>query len=224
MFSEATGKDAWLLSRRGKFTASESWKLLTAAKGELFSKGALTYIEEKAIEICTNIYEQPKLDNLDNFLHGKRYEYPAYEFYIEQTRDHNMRYLGVENPVFLTYGKDAGGSPDCIKGNGLKVLSGLEIKCPKNPKTHWLYQTKLSDGWDLKDRVFPHYVQCQVLMMATESPVWHWISFDERYKVKRKRGKLIEVKAEKIFQDRMEIIFMQAAAERDKMIDKFLNS
>lgn len=223
MFSEATGKDAWLLQRRGKFTASEAWKLLKGEKGELFGKGALTYIEEKAIELCTEIYEQPKLDNLDNFLHGKRYEYPAYEFYVKHTRDTSMRYLGVENPIFLTYGKDAGGSPDCIKGNGIKVLSGLEIKCPKSPKVHWQYH-QLKDGWDLKDRVFAHYVQCQVLMMATESPVWNWISFDERYKEVRKRGKLIEVKAEKKFQDNMEIIFLQAAAERDKMIDKFLNS
>lgn len=224
MFREAEGKDKWMMERRGKFTGSECYKLLKeGGKNEMFAPVGLTYIEEKAMELCTNVFENGKLDNVKGFLHGRRYEEPAFRHYKRVTGNSSMRYFGTDHPLFLEHDKDSGCSPDGLMGEGQLIHLGLEIKCPESPKTHWNY-CKFKDQWDLKENVIEHYAQCQMLILVTKAPMVHWVSFDERYKDERKKMKLLEILPESKFLDTLEIRLMQAARERDRMIYKFLNS
>lgn len=218
-------KDAWFSERQGKFTASEIHKIMPIKnpKGnEFFSSGAWTYIEKKAIETVTVFYENPALEYVKSLRFGKDLEQTAFDAYCKATGVSSMRYFGTEQPIFLTLDKDSGGSPDGIMGNGLDIQVGLELKCPLNSANHWAYW-KYKNQWDLKDNSPEYYAQVQMLLMITKSPVWHWVSFDERFKEPRKRIKLIEVEKDQIFQDNLEIRLMQAVKERDKMIKDFLN-
>lgn len=224
MFKEAGGKDAWLMERRGKFTASECSKLLLPGpKGAMFSVGGMTYIEAKAIEIVTDVWENPKLEFAKPILWGKRYEQPAFEFYIDRTGLKDMRYFGTEDPLFLELNQNAGGSPDGLMGVGADVKLVLELKCPEQSKTHWGY-CKFKGQYDLKDNVMEYYAQVQMLLMITGAPLCHWISFDERFKDHKKKMKLIEIIPEERFQQELSIRLEEAAIRRDDMVNQFLNS
>lgn len=223
MVNEPSGKDLWYAERLSKFTASEIYKLLTYSKDNLFSKGAFSYIKKKAIEACTCYWENEQLEFVKPLLWGKRYEQPAFEAYIKYTGFKDMRYFGTENPIFLTYNQESGGSPDGLLGDGIKIKVGLELKCPFSSSTHFDYHS-YKNQWDLKDNVPEYYAQIQFLLMITKSPLWHWVSFDERFKEPKKRIKLIEVESDSRFQNDLEIRILQAIVERNKMVKEFLST
>jgi hypothetical protein len=217
------GRTQWLLEKRGKFGASEDYKLMVDGKGEMFSKGAWSYIEKKFIEMCTEIWEDPKMEFVEPLFWGNNYELAAFNHYQEVTGNVSMRYFGTENPIFLTHTPDSGGSPDGIMGEGTKIHVGLEVKCPLNSARHVFY-SKMKDQYDLKDEMPAYYTQCQKLLMITGGSVWHWISFDDRFKNHNKKMKLIEIYPDYKFQEKLEMKIMQAVIERNKMIEEFLNS
>ena len=47
----------WLQERRGKFTASDFYKLMTYEHKPEFPKGAMTYVTEKVVETLTEMDE-----------------------------------------------------------------------------------------------------------------------------------------------------------------------
>lgn len=216
-------KDQWFVDRWGKFTASEIHKLLSKGRGdEMFGAGAMTYIKKKAIEKETTFWENPKLEHVKSLLWGKRYEEPAFNHYLKMTKNVDMRYMGTETPLFLTYNDDSGGSPDGLLGDGEIIHLGLELKCPQDSGVHWDY-LGLKDQLDLKQYSIEYYSQVQFLLMITKAELFHWVSFDERYIDVKKRMKLIEVKPDKPFQANLDIRIKQATKERDNLI-QMINS
>src|SRR3954470_16749909 len=118
MIDKDSAIDEWFIARWTKFTASENYKLLqSGTAGAIFGSGALSYIKQKALEMSTQMWERPELEEHKALLHGKMYEYPAYKAYIETTKNYNMKFLGTDTPMFMEYDKlpnECGGSPDVI--------------------------------------------------------------------------------------------------------------
>ena len=210
-------KDRWAQDRWGRFTASEMHKLFSKGNGKMFGAGAKTYIRKKAIEKMTVFWENPKLEFVKPLLWGRRYEQPAFEHYVRMTGNIDMRYMGTEAPLFLSWGEDAGGSPDGILGEGEVIHLGLELKNPLDSSVHWDF-LQLKDQWDLKEYAFDYYVQAQTLLKITNAPLWHFVSHDERYKEIRKRMALIEIKPDLPLLRELEVRKAQAIVCRDRII------
>jgi len=214
--------DRWHLARWSCFTASENYKLLAPAKGNaMFGDGALTYIEQKALEMTTRMHERPELDEAKSILHGRAHEYPAFVEYRERTGYHSFTYLGDDNPMFYPYrplAEESGGTPDCgnITTEGL-IDIGAEIKCPKNPINHFR-RLKWKDQWDVYKEYIQCYTQCQFLMMCTGAKQWDFVSFDDRQIVRSKKIKIIEIKPDKNFQNNLEVRLRQAIKEKYRII------
>lgn len=220
--------DKWHLQRWSKFTASENYKLLSGGrKGEMFGDGAITYIKQKAMEMSTSMWERPELEEVKSLLHGKMYEYPAYDAFITSTHNYSMEYMGTDNPIFLEYELlkgESGGSPDIINRNSTGAIdAGAEIKCPKNPMVHF-ERLIWKDQWDIKENYIQCYTQIQNLLLISKAFVWYFISFDERQKIKSKQCKIIEVKPDKKFQDNLDIRLQMAVKEKYLLFDKYMNA
>ena len=217
--------DQWLSKRRGKFTASEAYKLLGPKKGDaMFGAGANTYIKQKAIEMTTKIWERPELEEVESLLHGRAHEYPAYDMYVKTTRNRDLIYLGDENPVFFPHsvlGEEFGGTPDSaiITSEG-HIPFGVEIKCPKNPDVHF-ERLKWGTQWDLKENYILGYTQIQSLMMCTGAQEWHFVSYDDRQILKAAKIKIIEVKPDISFQNTLEVRVRQAIKEKYRLISEY---
>lgn len=214
--------EQWHLERRGKFTASEMYKLLIGGKGgTMFGEGAMSYIEAKAIEMTTTMWERPELEETKSILHGRVHEYPAYQMYVQQTKNFSMEYVGPEDPVFLPYEtipEECGGTPDCVSfSKSGAVEFGAEIKCPVNPAYHFR-RLKWKDQWDVKDGYPLVYAQIQTLLMITNAIEWHFVSFDDRQMYKPSKIKIIPVLPDKKFQDNLEIRLRQAIKEKYRLI------
>lgn len=222
MIDSIDSKDRWLLARRGRFTASEIGKLLSVGKGtEMFGTGALTYIRQKAIEKMTVVWERYELEEVKSLLHGKVHEQPAFEHYKKVTGYYAMRYFGSEEPVFLEFDENSGGSPDGLMGEGTIIHRGLEMKCPKNSDVHLDY-LEFKDQWDLRNYNMSYYAQIQFLLMITKAPVWDFCSFDDRFIAPKLKSKVIEVLPDKKFQDNLEIRIKMAVKKRDELISTLM--
>lgn len=214
--------DQWHMKRRGRFTASECFKLLVPGKEQMFSPGGWSYIDQKAIEMTTKIWQRPELEEVESLLHGKAHEYPAYDAYIKATRNTDLIYTGEENPVFIPHPiltDEFGGTPDAIITDGSIIPFGIEIKCPKNPGVHQK-RLKWKSQWDIKEKYMLVYAQIQALLMCTSAPEWHFVSYDERQILKAARIKIIEVKPDKSFQNTLEIRIKQAIKEKYRIISE----
>jgi hypothetical protein len=224
MISAIDPLDQWYLARHSKLTASENYKLLTPAKANNYwSDGANTYIEQKALEAVSDMWERPELEEVKSLLWGKVYEQPAYESFVRETKNYSMTYLGSENPVFLEYEplkEESGGTPDVLNIlNDGSVDAGAEIKCPRNPVYHFR-RLSWKTQWDLREGYPLCYTQIQNLMLITGASVWFFMSFDDRQKIKSKKSKIIEVLPDKKFQDNLDIRLRQAVKEKYKMISE----
>lgn len=216
--------DAWHLQRYGRFTASMIYRLNTPGKSLAgFDSYGASYIEDKVIERLKPLTQRPELEYVESLMHGKQYEEHAYEWYLSESKNYNMTYFGESNPVFLEFNKYSGGSPDGLMGEGEIIHCGLEAKCPSNSKNHYKY-CGWKDQWDLKEGRKEYYGQCQFLMMTTKAPVWHFVSFDESFYNKNKRGKIIEIKPDQKYQDNLQIRLINAEKEVNRLIEEFNNS
>lgn len=215
--------DKWHLERHSRFTSSENWKLLaTGSDGKGFSVGGWTYIRQKALETVTVLWERPELEFVKSFLHGKIYEEPAFNRYVSETKNYNVKYFGSENPVFLAFNDFSGGSPDALMGTAKEIHLVPEIKCPKNSSVH-MENLELKTQWDLKEKRIALYTQIQDLMRISGAPLGHSISYDERFRNPKLQIKIIEVLPDKKFQDNLEIRIAMAQKEKLKIIDRLQN-
>lgn len=227
MINQIDPIDNWHLQRWSKFTASENYKLLIGGnKNEMFGVGAMSYIKQKSMEMSTRMWERPELEEVKSLLHGKMYEYPAYDSFVTITKNYSMEYMGTDNPIFLEYEMlkgESGGSPDIVnRDNSKKIDAGAEIKCPKNPLIH--YERLLwKDQWDIKENYSQCYCQIQNLMLITGAFIWYFISFDERQINKSKQCKIIEVKPDKKFQDNLDIRLQMAVKEKYILFNRYMN-
>lgn len=215
--------DKWHLDRHSNFTSSENWKLLGVGKdGTGFSQTGLTYIMQKAVDTMTVLSERPELENVKSFLHGKMYEEPAFNRYVSDTKNYNMRYFGSENPVYLKFNDHSGGSPDSLMGQADVIHLVGEIKCPKNSNIHF-ENLEFKTQWDLKEKRLPLYTQVQDLMRITGALLGHSISYDERFKNRKLQIKIIEILPDKKFQDNLEVRIYNAQKEKLKIIERLQN-
>jgi hypothetical protein len=211
--------DAWFMQRHSRFTASMAYKLLIPSKdGSLFSAGAMTYIREKAVETLTVLQERPQLEFVESLIHGKAQEYNAFMAYVNATGNHDMRYFGTENPLYLSINEYSGGSPDGLMGEETRIDLGLELKSPYNSANHFKY-LQFKSQWDLKEQRIEYYTQIQMLMMAMNTDTFHFGSFDDRFKKKEHQLKILEVKKDQKFQDNLEMKLHLAQKEKLKIIN-----
>lgn len=221
--------DQWLLDKRGKFSASVAWKLLSKGKsGEMFGDGAWTYIKKMAAEMMTHIWDNGnKGDEIEPMLHGKVHEYPAYQYYIQQTNNFSVKYFGDQHPIFITHPDlpdEFGCSPDAgaITDDGTISL-GLEIKCPFDSLIH-LERLGWETQWDLYTDYPAAYTQIQASLMCTGAEEWHFISFDERQIVEPLRGKIVQVLDDFKLQDNLNIRVRQAIKEKYRIISRWMGT
>jgi hypothetical protein len=224
---QAENIDEWFQKRWGKFTASTNYKLLIGGAGSsMFGPGAMTYIKEKALEMCSSMNERPELDEVKSILWGNAHEYPAYEWYVNQTRNTSMIYLGQDNPLYLEYeplAKESGGSPDIISiTSDAKVNRGAEIKCPKTQMLHF-DRLLWTSQWDILQHYPSCYCQIQNLLMITGADAWDFVSFDDRIRKYEKKGKIIEVKPDKKFQDNLDLRLRMAIKKKYEELEKRMN-
>lgn len=216
--------DSWYLKRWSRFTASENFKIAVPGSAtEMFTPGGKTYIEQKALEAVTRMWERPELEEAKSLLHGKMYEYPAYQEYVDVTRNFDMEHIGDANPMFfplMEFEAEAGGTPDMISISDDQVVThGGEIKCPKNPMFHF-QRLSWKDMWDIKEGYPLVYYQIQMLMMCTGATEWDFVSFDERMIRKRDRIKIITVKPDAKYQSNFPLRLHAAVKEKYKIISK----
>ncbi len=227
MFDKNDEKDKWFLERWTKFTASENYKLLGNSNGKVFTPGGYTYIEQKALEMVTTMWERPELEENKNLLHGKMYEYPAYKAYIDVTKNYSMKYLGSDTPLFLEYERlkgESGGSPDVVNINSSSKVDALaEIKCPRNPMNHFK-RLKWKTQWDIKENYIECYCQMQNLLLITGGTLCQFISYDERMKTSTSKIKIIDVYPDKKFQDNLHFRLVKAIEEKYLVLDEYMNS
>ena len=149
--------DEWHKQRKGKFTASEIYKLMgIKALGET-GKG---YAFDKAIEELYGETEETFVSY--DMQRGIELEPLAFAKFQELE---DPEFLQVETCGFFNFGEDAGASPDGLVGED----AILEIKCPK-PSTFF----KLVATNEIKDQ---YLYQMQLQMMATNRNKAHFFNY-----------------------------------------------
>lgn len=162
------GSIEWFEARIGKFTASEIYRLMTDPKGSAeFSKGAMSYIIEKASERITGYSNRDF--NSDAMAFGNEQEPKARMIYEIETGK-TIQEVGFYSPMLLPY---FGASADGL----IPGERGIEIKCPyETSQALKLYLCKTSD--ELKKENPGYWWQCQAGMLAYDLPVWDFICYD----------------------------------------------
>lgn len=165
----------WYEARRGKFTSSEIWKLVTeprskAAKeaGEL-SQTAESYIMEVYAEIITGVSADSSSASMQ---WGIDHEDAAKQVYTSRT---NKEIIPCS---FIEFNQFTGGSPD-----GLIAETGMiEIKCPYNSGVHAknLINSK-NTALDFKANYKEYYWQVQSNLMVTGRAWCDFVSYDPRF-------------------------------------------
>jgi putative phage-type endonuclease len=149
--------DEWHEQRKGKFTASEVYKLMgIKALGET-GKG---YAFDKAIEELYGETEETFVSY--DMQRGIELEPLAFAKFQELKES---EFLQVETCGFFNFGESAGASPDGIVGED----AILEIKCPK-PSTFF----KLVATNEIKDQ---YLYQMQLQMMSTNRNKAHFFNY-----------------------------------------------
>lgn len=180
------GSDLWVSERKGLFTASENFKLMSdpRSKAEQFSDGAYTYILEKVAEEITG--EEKFTPDTWDMKWGKEQEPIARvkfeEYLLGMGTPITIQEAGF-HPHLMNEQKVAGASPD-----GLIFLEemtapsyGLEIKCPSNPANHVEY-CLITNAEYMKKYFKNHYWQIQTGMMATGLNKWFFVSYQPKVK------------------------------------------
>ncbi len=180
LIASAQNSRAWDKVRLGRFTGSGLGKLFTEprsvkdrAEGKL-SMTAITYIEEKAMEVITGDAQGEFSSRATDW--GNEWE--------EHALNKLAQAIGCPEdklklkPPFKLYGDYSGASPDAyMEYKGIQV--GAEIKCPYNSVNH-LRHSRVKNAADLKEHDADYYWQCQANMFFHKIPLWLFASFDPR--------------------------------------------
>ncbi len=143
--------------RKGKFTASEIWKLFVEPrkKTEEWSETAKTYILEKAVEQATGYRKKISSKEME---HGIMTEPEAFENWIKVT---GVPYAYTAKE-FFEISPIAGASPDGVLYDGLDIISVCDIKCPQ-PLT---FMELIAERPEVDTKYF---YQIQMQMLATNA-------------------------------------------------------
>ena len=168
----------WYEARRGRFTGSEVWKLMTeprtkAAKdsGELSEK-AKTYTNQVLAEVITGITPDISSASMQWGIEHEREAKEVYQSYFSEA---------IEDCDFISDGRYGGGSPDGFIGK-----DGIaEIKCPYNSGIHLencAFAFGLPSAASFKEQYKEYYYQIQNNLKVTGRKFCRFISFDPRFK------------------------------------------
>jgi hypothetical protein len=184
MESNEQKSTGWFEERRGKFTASEFFKLMTSgrAKDQLFGATALDYIDEK-VEIITS----GDMNDFGSFAGNKATEWGEYWEPVAREKFTEKTGIVVTEVGFIQIEERLGGSPDGITEDAI-----IEIKCPFASKNH-TSNLFIEDQWGLKSEHKEYYIQMQVNMMAAKKEKGYFISYDSRKLQPSLSLKIIEV-------------------------------
>lgn len=170
----------WYRVRLGRFTGSEVGRLMKSGRGkdDIFSKDALTYINEVVAERMLN----PSVVMVDGLFEEYLMQVTASSKALAWGNDQEMNARGLYASItkrkvtscgaiqFCDYFAD---SPDglCIEDNG-----AIEIKCPQN-KTHTDYLVGIHDAESLKAIKPEYYWQCMAHMTVSGADWCDWMSY-----------------------------------------------
>ncbi|WP_404812041.1 lambda exonuclease family protein [Capnocytophaga canimorsus] len=175
----------WLKQRQGKFTASNIHRLMTYEDKDELPKGALTYIEEVAIDILTEGKGNDHYLSSD-MERGNEMELTAVERFEQIT---GLKcYATGDNQQFIKQNDYLGGTPDGLINNDALI----EVKCPKS-KTHFFNLNNLKNANDLKKHYKEYYWQIQANLSVTNRKTAYFISFDDRFLNEEQQILIIEV-------------------------------
>lgn len=169
----------WFQLRKGCFTASEIWKIMTEprSKKDQFSKTAETYILEKVHEFLSNEVKS----GVDNYATqwGVEYEPLALKWYGKKTG------FALIDPYLVFHESIEGFSctPDCFVEETLhtaEISKGLvEVKCPAKGANH-LEHCIISSPEFFKQHHPEYYWQIMAQMNITKTEWCDFVSFDPR--------------------------------------------
>lgn len=220
----------WKRKKWGMFSASLIHHLLipgTADKKtglkDSFGKGALTYIHQIASQSYIEFNDEEDGAESFSMKEGKRREPISAGHYQRIIGLDNMVYFGGQ-PEFFKYNEHSGCSPDLVvwKGETNWIASfGAEFKNPKRD-THMDYLIEIKTWEDLKEKCPDYYAQCQFCMMTLKADLWHWVSHHEYYPTKD-RLLIIEVPANKKFQDELDVKLSMAIKKKNEFVELLKN-
>ncbi|WP_374464167.1 lambda exonuclease family protein [Chryseobacterium sp.] len=179
-------REEWFKSRLGKFTSSDLGKLMTYEdKINELPKGALTYIEEKALEILTEGQCVKRFSN-DSMDRGNEKELEAIEVFEQK---YGVKcYATGEDQEFVELCSYFGGTPDGL----IMDEEGIEVKCPDS-KTHLFRLKNVKTEQDLKKHETKIYWQIQGNLLTTGRKKWHFIDYDDRFTKKELQLHVVEI-------------------------------
>ena len=145
----------WFEARKGKFTASQIYRLLGKETLAKTKQSIDTYAFEKAVEIVYGVEE----DGVVSFdmQRGIDLEPLAFRRFQELK---SFEFVNVEETGFHVLNKDSGASPDGLLDNN----ENLEIKCPRRTKFFKL----VANGTEQVDKNYIAQMQHQMAATGTE--------------------------------------------------------
>lgn len=206
-------REEWFKSRLGKFTSSDLGKLMTYEnKINELPKGALTYVEEKALEILTEGQSVKRFSN-DSMDRGNEKELEAVAVFEQK---YGVKcYATGENQEFVELCSYFGGTPDGL----IDVDDMIEVKCP-DCKTHAFRVKKIKNQQDFKEHEKDYYWQIQGNFLATGRKKCYFIDYDDRFTKKELQLHVVEIHRNE--EDIQKIKTRLKMAEKQKQI--FLNN
>lgn len=157
------------MSRIGKFTASEIYKLFTEPKEKwkkdagMLGDTAMSYIFEKAVEEMTGFRKQWSSKATDHGLGNEQDAMNAFkELYgIDVT---------LTSSEFISINENCGASPDGIIYESFdKAIGVVDVKCPYNPLSYFEQKDMILSTKNEEFQCVPksYFYQLQMQMMAT---------------------------------------------------------
>jgi putative phage-type endonuclease len=153
--------EEWYAARLGRFTASDSERLLGSLGSKATVKKINSYAIEKATEMYFGISEEEPFTSFD-MQRGVDLEPLAFELFKDKK---DLEFIKASNCSFFKYGEHAGASPDGVCSNNFN----LEIKCPRLKTFNELIST---DEIDSK-----YYAQMQYQMMCNEAEGCYFLNY-----------------------------------------------
>lgn len=178
--------EAWHRERLGKFTSSELGRLMTYEdKINELPKGAISYIEEKVLEIMTDgksvkNFTSPAMDR------GNEKEVEAVRIF-ENKFGFKCYKIG-EDQEFIKLSSYFGGTPDGLINDDALI----EVKCP-NCDTHLFRIKNIKNQTDFKKHEKGYYWQIQGNLLATGRKKAFFIDYDDRFSEDKLRLLVVEI-------------------------------
>lgn len=162
--------EAWLLQRRGKFTASTFHKMFTKKLALASGKVTESYIYEKVAETIGAYNESWGSKATAWGIEHEQMAIRAYEDY---------KSVKVEQPGFVLLNEDVGCTPDGIVENS-KPKKIVQFKCPYTTQNHVKYLC-YKTAEDMKLNSPEYYLQINFEMYVTKAAACDFVSFDKRF-------------------------------------------